>query len=417
MIDRAPPAPGVARVRIPSTLAGILRETARLIHDPALLLWCLYLCLVPYYVFYSGLPQPGDMLVLLLVPVALRAWNGRLDRTARRPLSTLIAFTLWVLLINWGWAVLVGNFALFGPDTFVVFPIYYVYNTAVFLVVCVLYQRYGVRFLWLTLHVVFFTVLVQVASSLVLHRTGGRGALFFNNPNQLGFFALVCASLIALGKRAIGFGALKSGLCLTMCCYLALLSASRAAVIGCAMLLAFTLISNPKQIVVVGVVILGLAAVGGPVIDAFGQTQDRLALDRYPHLSFFEERGYDRILAHKEYWLLGAGEGGTSRFADTTLIGASEIHSSAGTLFFCYGIIGVVIFVMFLSRVVEGAPLATKLILIPTLAYTIAHQGLRSTSVWILFAVFVCVKHLMRARAAPSLAPGPLRAAVRGGVR
>lgn len=410
MLDRASPAPGVARVRIPRTLVGIVHETARLIRDPALLLWCLYLFLIPYYVFYSGMPQPGDMLVLLLAPVALRTWNGRLDRTMRRPLSTLFVFAIWVVAINWGWALIVGNFALFGPDTFVVFPVYYVYNTVVFLTVCVLYHRYGIRFLWLTLQVVVLVVTVQVVASLVLHRSGAlRGALFFNNPNQLGFFALVCASMIALGKRALGFGAVKSGVCLTMCCYLALLSASRAAVIGCALLLAFTLIANPRQIAVVGAIILGLAAVGGPVIDAFGQTQERLHADRYPHLSFFEERGYDRILAHKEYWLLGAGEGGTSRFADTTRIGASEIHSSAGTLFFCYGIVGVVIFLVFLSRVVEGAPLGSTLILIPTLAYTIAHQGLRSTPVWILFAVFVCVKHMQRG-------PLPHGALQRGGV-
>src|SRR5262245_15033381 len=172
MLDRAPPAPGVARVRIPRTLIGIVNETARLMRDPALLLWCLYLFLIPYYVFYSGLPQPGDMIVLLLAPVALRTWNGRLDRTMRRPLSALIVFSLWVVAINWGWALIVGNFALFGPDTFVVFPVYYLYNTVVFLVVCVLYHRYGARFLWLTLHLVLLVVAVQVAASLVLHRSG-----------------------------------------------------------------------------------------------------------------------------------------------------------------------------------------------------------------------------------------------------
>src|SRR5262249_6025333 len=159
-----------------------------------------------------GLPQPGDLLVVLLVPVVLRSWNGRLDRTARRPLSSLILFVIWVAIVNWGWAVLVGNFALFGPDTFVVFPVYYIYNTLAFLIVCVLYQRYGARFLWLTLHVVFFTVLVQAAATLVIHRgSGGRGVGFFNNPNQLGFFALACASIIALGKRWLGFGVAKSG--------------------------------------------------------------------------------------------------------------------------------------------------------------------------------------------------------------
>lgn len=409
MIDRVSSSPAVARFRLPRTLTGILREAVRLVRDPALLLWCVYFFLVPFYVFHSGLPQPGDFMVLLLVPVALLSWRGRLDRSIRRPFLALVAFTLWVVCVNWAWAVLVGNYALFGPDTFVVFPIYYLYNTLIFLVVCVLYRRYGMRFLWLTLHTVALTVLVQAAASLVVYR-GGRSALFFNNPNQLGFFALVCASIIALGKRTLGFGAVKSGICLTTCAYLALLSASRAAVIGCALLLAFTLIANPRQFVVMGLVILGLAAVGGPLIDAVGQTQQRLTADRYPQVSFFEERGYDRILNHEEYWLLGAGEGGTSRFADTTVIGASEIHSSAGTLFFSYGVVGVVLFLVFLFRVARGAPLGTKLILLPTLVYTVAHQGLRSTTVWILFAVFVCVKHLHRTSRgqvlASSVAPG-----------
>ena len=45
--------------------------------------------------------------------------------------SELIAFTVWVILVDWGWAVLTGNFGLFGPDTFLLFPVYYVYNTLV----------------------------------------------------------------------------------------------------------------------------------------------------------------------------------------------------------------------------------------------------------------------------------------------
>jgi hypothetical protein len=402
----------VAQVKIPRTLAGMAQETARLLHDPRLLVWALFVFLIPFYVFSSGLPQPGDILLIPLVLLALRAWNGRLDRSIRRPFSILLVFTVWVIIVDWGWALVLGNFGLFGPDTFLLFPIYYVYNTLVFLIVCVLYQRYGARFLWLTLHVVLLSVLVQAAASLLIHREHAfRGAGFFNNPNQLGFFALVSASILALGKRSLGLGTFKTGLGLTLCSYLALVSASRAAVIGIAILFALTVISSPRQIVVAALLIGGLAALGGPLSHAFEGTQQRLTANRYPQFSFFEERGYDRILANKQYWFLGAGEGGTSRFVETTLIGATEIHSSLGTIFFCYGIVGILIFLAFLLRVVERASLRSMLMLLPTLSYTIAHQGLRSTPVWILFGVFVCLKHSQRV--APTAPRIPARAADR----
>ncbi|HEY0190412.1 MAG TPA: hypothetical protein VGC42_04770, partial [Kofleriaceae bacterium] len=96
---------------------------------------------------------------------------------------------------------------------------------------------------------------------------------------------------------------------------------------------------------------------------------------------------------------------------ETTMIGATEIHSSLGTIFFCYGIVGVVMFAVFLFRIAERSSLRMWILLLPTLSYTVAHQGLRSTLVWILFATFVCVKQLtadkvLAARKA-KLAPAP----------
>jgi hypothetical protein len=390
------------RVRLPRTIIGVLVDGMNLIRQPVLLVWSLFVLLIPFYVLPSGLPQPGDVLAVPLVLIALRTWNGRLDRRSRRPLLALFAFTIWVVVVDWGWALLLGNFGLFGPDTFLLFPIYYIYNTLVFLVVCVLYQRYGKQFLWLTLNIVFLSVIAQTGAALVLHRGSSfRGVGFFNNPNQLGFFALVCASILTLGRRSLGFGSFKTSLALCMCFYLALLSASRAAVIGSGLLFMLTVVVNPRRLAVMAVVVLGLVAIGGPLSDAIDDTQQRLAERRYPQFNFFQERGYDRILANKEYWFLGAGEGGTGRFAESTLIGATEIHSSVGTLFFSYGIVGVALFLVFLYRVVQSAPLRTTIILLPSLSYTIAHQGLRATSVWILFAVFVCIKHMLRAAPAP----------------
>jgi len=382
----------------PRPLRGALAQVVR---NPTLLVWSLFLFSMPFYVFPSGLPQPGDILVLLLVPMSLARWKGRLNRPAARVLRTLLLLTTWILIVDWGWALWEGNFGLVGRNTFLLFPIYYVFNTLVFLVACVLYQRYGARFLWLTLTVVFVTVLFQVAASFVVHRGYGiRRVIFFNNPNQLGFYALMSASILALGQRKVSFGTLRVGIGLTACLYLALLSASRAAVGGIGILFALTILANPKRILVVSLGVLGLMSVGGPVARAIDGTEKRIESDRHPHMNFLEERAYDRILANKQYWLLGAGEGGTERFASTTMIGATEIHSSIGTVFFCSGFVGLSLFVAFLLRVARGAPLRSQLMLLPMLAYTFAHQGLRAQLLWVMLATFVAVKDLRRS--APS---------------
>ena len=387
----------MTEARVPQSVAGFLGEVLAIARQPVLLVWSLMIFLLPFYVFNSGLPQPGDMLVLLLVPLALAGWSGRLVRECASPLRSLMFFVLWVVAVNYTWALVLGNFGVFGRDTFLLFPVYYIFNGLVFLSACVLYQRYGARFLWLTLHLVFVTALFQVAASFVFQRLHGfRGTGFFNNPNQLGFYALISASIIALGKRRLGFGVVKTSVGLTACLYLALLSASKAAVIGIGILFALTLIVNPRLLVVAAIAVFGMVSVGGPVKSAIEGTERRLAENRYPQYNFFEQRGYDRIYAHKEYWLLGAGEGGTSRFVDSTVIGSHEIHSSAGTIFFSYGLVGVALFLAFLARLLRGAAFRTSLLLVPPLTYTIAHQGLRASLLWILFAMFAALKHLQR---------------------
>jgi hypothetical protein len=179
---------------------------------------------------------------------------------------------------------------------------------------------------------------------------------------------------------------------LSGCAYLAILSASRSAVAGVALLVVFLVFSNPRVIVLASIAAIGLFLVGGPLAQAIDASHKRVLENRRPQYSFFEERGYDRILAHKEYLLLGAGEGGTGRFKETTIIGAAEIHSSAGTILFCYGIVGVVLFSLFLWRLLQGAALRASLMLVPPLLYTFAHQGLRFTLLWVLLPLFVVLK-------------------------
>jgi hypothetical protein len=171
------------------------------------------------------------------------------------------------------------------------------------------------------------------------------------------------------------------------------ISASRAAAGGVAVLLVLMLFSNPK--ILVAACLAGAAVVSGvgPVADAIEASQDRV-LNRSSRsdASFFQERGYDRIWRNQQYLLLGAGEGGLSRFDDTAYVKNMEIHSSAGTILFSYGIVGALLFLVFTWRLIRGARARLVITLLPPLLYTGAHQGLRFTMLWVVLAVFVALK-------------------------
>ena len=373
-----------------------------MVSKPSLAIWALYVFLLPVYIFSSGLPQPGDVLILALVPASLARWNGRMSRAAARPVRALAVFVLWCILINYAWMVALGKFALLGKDSFALIPMFYVYNALIVLCVLVLYQRHGEVFLRLTLHLVLVTAVSQVALSFVLGQGADRHTVLFNNPNQLGLYALLSANILAFGRRRMGFGSLKSSIGMVACLYLAVLSASKAALVGSALLLLIALVNNPRTIVLAALAVIGLLSFPNALTRSMERTTARI--NEKQELGFFDSRGYDRIWNHKEYWIIGAGEGGLTRFKDTSVIGDHELHSSAGTMFFCYGVIGVVMFLTFLLRVVEGATVRNALMLVPSLAYGLAHQGLRFTLFWILIATFICLKEQLAGPA--RLSPG-----------
>lgn len=368
------------------------REALRLLRVPVLFVWALYLITQPFYVFPTGIPQPGDWLLLLLAPMAIAGWNGKMRKSILRCFKPLLWFTLYVVVIDYGWALYLGKFGVYGVQNMLLFPIYYIYNAVVFLVLVILYQRYGTAFLRLTLYLVFFTVLYLILTSFVYQRASMRGALFFSNPNQLGYYALLAACIIALVQRPLAFSTLHTSIALCGCGYLAAVSASRSALAGVAVLLILLVFSNLRVIILACAAAVLLTLVGGPVAKAIDASSHRMSVHRMPQYSFFEQRGYDRISANKEYLLFGAGEGDTGRFKETTIIGAAEIHSSAGTILFCYGIIGSILFLMFVWRLLKGAPYRAMVMLLPPLLYTFAHQGLRFTTLWVLLPLFLVLK-------------------------
>jgi hypothetical protein len=280
------------------------------------------------------------------------------------------------------------------PKDFIIHPLYYLFNLAVFFSALAIARRDRMRFLRITVDVVYLTIFVQLGASFFYRTDMYRGSVFFNSPNQLGYYALLSACLFAMTQRMLGTHRLKAAIGVSGCAYLAVLSASRASVAGIAVLLFVLLFSNPRTIILASLAALALVTAGGPIAKAIDTAQTRATTVRNPQISFAEERGYDRIYQHPEYLLTGAGEGAYERFTHSEREAGREVHSSFGSILFGYGLIGVSIFAVFFWRVVRGAPLRTSLMLVPALVYTVAHQGLRFTMFWVVVAAFVVMKQI-----------------------
>ena len=370
-------------------------------------MWALFVLSIPFYVGQSGVPQPGNVLIFLLVPLAITSWNGRLVKELRGPFMLLLGFTLWVCAVDYGWALVTQKF---GFADYVIYPAYYIYNASVFLVVLILYQRFGDMFLKLTIDVLSALIAFQIAASFVFGGSSGdiRGSMFFNNPNQLGYYALLVACFIALCQPRLKLGTVRTSAVLLGCAYLAFISASRAAVGGIAILFVLLTFTNRKVLVASIIVVLATSLFGGPIDHLLDATEKRVEYRKKE--SLVESRGYDRLWKFKEYIFLGAGEGDFDRFSDSPSQ-SKEIHSSAATVLFSYGLVGATLFIAFVLRTLAGAPVRDMLLVVPILVYTVTHQGLRFTMLWILLAAFLALKprRAVRTRTANvSLRPQPV---------
>jgi hypothetical protein len=110
-------------------------------------------------------------------------------------------------------------------------------------------------------------------------------------------------------------------------------------------------------------------------------------------VSEWEYRGYDRMNNHPYYMILGAGEGSNKRFE--TYIENHEMHSSLGTILFCYGIPGSILFIIFIVSLLKGLPFTHRLYIFPVIAYGLVHMGLRFTIFYIALLMFPLASHII----------------------
>jgi hypothetical protein len=371
-----------------------LEQLSRIRTDVRLVLWSLIVFLLPVYLIDSGLPQLADFLGGLLLLVLLRGWRGNLPTPLVRPLRALIAFIIYVCLVNLGWSFVVVTFSLNAKTGFLLAPTFYIFNGLMFFTFLLMFQRYGDFLVSLTVRLVLASVFFQVVMAFVVPRAAGadRSMVMFNNPNQLGYYALLSACIVLLGQKRLKLSTPLVTAGLAACTYLALLSASKAALASIALLGIVLLIGRLRTVVVALIVFAVLVFTDNPFSAAVNRASHRIETDQ--SLGFFEERGYDRITEDPQYCVLGAGEGAYNRFRETSAIGAHELHSSIATLFFSYGLVGTLLFAAFMWAVMSRAGLQAWIIVATGFAYGMTHQGLRFRMLWLLLALVITLREL-----------------------
>jgi len=356
--------------------------------------WCLSLMIGPFYIFGSGMPQPGDWILALLL--AYIFFNGIAPQSFRlvQIINQLRWFVVYVCLVTFFWYFFIDQSKEVRFPT-IFFPAFYIFNFLIFRTTFVLSEYFKKDFLIMTAYAIGLSLISQTMLSFVLGSTTSRNALFFNNPNQLGYYALLSGSLFIYAMRFVKLNSIFQIVTYLAFFYLTLLSASKAALAGSVILITLAVLNqgllNIRQLLVLA---LAAGSISYFVLNQkLGSDLLSYSLGRFQTIGqskddSYEGRGYDRIINNPEYLLFGAGEGGYSRF--DTLLKHGEIHSSFGTLLFCYGIIGFSLFFRFLFSVFRGSKLFGLLYFIPVAAYSVTHQGLRDSLFWVFLGV-VCI--------------------------
>jgi hypothetical protein len=364
--------------------------------------WVIFLTLFPFYFFDSGLPQVADWLLIISIQREFASRSGIRNSRLNKAISPLKFFAFYTALIALIWFPFVDAPSN-RPYLVFLFPAFYYYNLLVVWFIFTQYSKYGQLLIKATLLGTVLSVFLQLVLLPISLRTGSRDSLFFNNPNQLGYYSLLCLTIFLYCEKRIAVGIWTKIVFLLAVTFFAAVSTSKATLISSCLLIIVNFVESGllrAKHLAVGLVSIGLMfvfvskteygtnlwdSVSARLLEAGTDSDDNLAM-----------RGYDRIWNYPEHLIIGAGEGGWERFYwDPTR--RYEMHSTFGTLIFSYGIPGTIAFFLFIFRAFKSSGGLSILYALPVFAYGVTHMGLRFSLFWAFFAmVAVCSEYRLQ---------------------
>lgn len=379
--------------------------------------------LSPFYFFGSGSLQPVFML-MFLVSLLLIAFNMERFIAVVKRNKAGILFLLLALIVN----VIYG---LYYQDIgFFISWLHWLYGF-ILLASVIIISRDKFVTSWVPRFILFKLVLVAVLYILGWgdYTFWPRYQYFFNGPNQLAYFVICLLLVFLVANRAELSVSFYAAYALTI--FIVISTGGRSAylamlplgillfwlgrkkflhwllllVLPFAVGFAFQYLSLPlyapgqqsNDVVEGGG---GKIAYSNTRRSVFGQTVNRidtLSIEEEPLnetsvMGQLISRGYMRAIEYPQYLLYGAGQGQNERFG---FMGGhiNEIHSSLLAVWFYYGILGLVFFVLFIWRIFDVK--INILFLSPLFVYGLFTYGLRAPFFWLALAYLATAPQLL----------------------
>lgn len=362
--------------------------------------WAIWVIAFPFYFFPAGSIQPSDFFIIIFAGAYIILNGFKFFKDGKTVFKGFLRFCLYLTIINLSVPLFNFGMRLVGLPWYLLSAFYY-FNLVLIGFALALHKQYGTRFLYTTVYACIFSGILQITLSNIFATSGEgvRGALFFTNPNQLGYYSLSALTIVLVLESMIKIPKFIVYASFFIFSYMSLVSVSKAAMGSMVILFATYLIANKVFSVknILAIVIVGGIGFFAIMKTQFGQTflknyelREQNEETRPDTITEWEYRGYDRISNHPQYLIFGAGEGGYNRF--DTFITNHEIHSSIGTIVFCYGIPGSILFALFVYALLRKLPWNYLLYSIPIFAYGATHMGLRFSIFWVALMMFPVIR-------------------------
>lgn len=329
-----------------------------------------------FYVFPSGIPQISHLLIALFSVIALLSVYNRkveISYNIKRLLFILIAYFVYIALVNLYYTI------KYSSSEFIVDIVYMGFNLMVFSSVILILENIKIRDS--ALKGVLFSIITLLTLCIIgvgRFNYGSRFNAFFNDPNQMAYWSIcVCVIALCLLRNNV----LKI-IIAVLCTVIIFYTQSRSGLIGVSILLIAALSTLKKRWFITTVAIIGVCAITSvSVVDNIDSDFSNRVRTTDIN-SQAETRGYNRIFKYQDSLIIGYGKGLENRFNTH-----NEIHSSWMSILFYYGVVGALIFSLFIFLILKNASFFHVMLISSPLMYGLSTYGLRTPIFWIMLAI------------------------------
>ena len=362
-------------------------------------LFLAFLLLKPFYFFPSGGIQISDLffiasfiLYLLIVKKGDKITIDKADKW-------LLYFVTLVFGIN------LIYFLMYGKFGFMISSIYYMYNFLIVVVFRIYADDEG--FLMILEKVCKLNIIIQVLIYVLKFGrfySENRYMGTFNDPNQMAFFifmSLITAftiSEIRNAKLHIAYHIMAVGLIF--------LTSSTGMFLGIAVFYTVQVLMKVAKVInhdynvkvllfIIASLIMGLlfSAKIDDYITTFSQSSIIVRVEQKLDKSSdnnggstnIQERGIDKLILYPEKTIFGAGEGYYARFdkAYTDL----EVHSTALSIFFYYGIVPTMLFLIWCYKNIRILSVSNVAVILALFVESLTLLNQRQPLFWMIFVI------------------------------